>query len=1446
LSVTGVITDPDRRAIGNATVELSQEGRIVGTVNTEFSGSFWLRLRPESLTNRTAPFQLIARKGDLTCAPTNVALPGAEDLNLILRDFARLSGHVLAFDESSLPGVVVQALPVNEDSSLSPSDGERAGVRGSDNHGLVAEYFQLTRDLGSLDESESFARPTSLRVEPVIDFPRTSGFVELANGGTKLGVPFTEELWLPLPAGKPAKWGSLLGGYGGSWDDRLRPPSLWVTPAAALHGGFGTGSEWRNWYTPADSITPGQWEHVAATYDGSDYRVYVNGEQVFSQPLRAIPHAAPVQWIGRLTSLFEGQVDEVRLWNVARTQEQIRETMYQNLSGNEPGLAGLWNFDTQDSGTGVSPVRFEAHGRDARATHNAETLYDATGRSQGKLVGGAAIIAAARPGATANSEIGGQVLELDGATGFLELGKGGTKLGMPFTEEAWIQLAATAPLRWHAVIGGYPDTPSDQAYWRAPSLYVGEQASLHACFGTGRALEGLVAARGMVTPGEWHHVAVTYDGAEYRGYLDGKLVHSAKLRATPCPTPVMWIGRSDNFFQGRIDDVRLWNVARTEEQIREAMYQNLSGNEPGLAALWNFEDASRPVETVHQPLQFNQILSLCRDEEGGLWVGGDGGVAHFDGENFSHFTTEEGLAPGAILAVHRARDGSLWFGTDGSGVSRATTTGDTYTFTKLTTDDGLLHNRVSGIAEDSQGHLWFACGPDQPAPNQHGGVCRYDGASFVTYSTADGLAGNAVQDLHLDTDDNLWVASTEGLSRLQPQAMLTYSPSDGLDAGPVRDIAFSADGNVWCIVGERVSRFDGRRWIKGTVEQGLGDTSPRSFFRDNDGTLFLTDANAKVVRYGIGRGEVGGPSRFEPLAESMTAFVLTRAASREMWFAGPQGVRRESDNEVPSWGRIGPVHIAKAGQDGSVWFAGPVIGLHRFQNGAMTNLTPLLPSPDVRGFQPLAGGGALIATLNGPVLINSNLLASADWLTNQPALSGLRCFDVAQDHSNRLWLATAKGLFFTDGVAWSKLDHRDGLPEDLIIRVQPAPDGSVWIGGGSKGVVHFRPGTRSPHAPSLAALTDREYADLSLLPPIKVGQRATFRFSVMDHNMVPDKRQFRWQLVKGSPAAFSLSPSEGERAEVRGSAALDLNWQPPSPRTEVEWIAPAAGDWTLAVQFIDRDLNYSAPKLASFRVVLPWHDDMRIMAPLVIGFLGLLGWAVTARVLYARKRSEAFALREKVFAQEQAARQAAEAANAELASRAEQLREAKETADTANKAKSLFLANMSHEIRTPMNAIIGYSQILRRDAQLPERNRSAVETIERSGDHLLAMINNILDLSKIEAGRMELDATDFDLGELIQTLSAMMSLRCRQKRLEWVVESSLPQRFLVHADDNKLRQVLINLAGNAVKFTQQGRVVLRVTTLPTSSSRHEEAQTSKSEVRNPKSEIDKASLRRLI
>jgi PAS domain S-box-containing protein len=153
---------------------------------------------------------------------------------------------------------------------------------------------------------------------------------------------------------------------------------------------------------------------------------------------------------------------------------------------------------------------------------------------------------------------------------------------------------------------------------------------------------------------------------------------------------------------------------------------------------------------------------------------------------------------------------------------------------------------------------------------------------------------------------------------------------------------------------------------------------------------------------------------------------------------------------------------------------------------------------------------------------------------------------------------------------------------------------------------------------------------------------------------------------------------------------------------------------------------------------------------------------------------------------------------------------AKEAAESANRAKSAFLANMSHEIRTPMNAILGYSQLMLRDPALGDNARANLGIINRSGEHLLALINDILDMSKIEAGQVRLNPAVFHLAEFLTGIEDMFRLRIESKALHFEVLVSPDCQQWVQADEGKVRQVLINLLGNAVKFTQKGSIRMQV------------------------------------
>jgi len=165
-------------------------------------------------------------------------------------------------------------------------------------------------------------------------------------------------------------------------------------------------------------------------------------------------------------------------------------------------------------------------------------------------------------------------------------------------------------------------------------------------------------------------------------------------------------------------------------------------------------------------------------------------------------------------------------------------------------------------------------------------------------------------------------------------------------------------------------------------------------------------------------------------------------------------------------------------------------------------------------------------------------------------------------------------------------------------------------------------------------------------------------------------------------------------------------------------------------------------------------------------------------------------------------------ANAALQVEVEQRARAVEAAEAANRAKTDFLASMSHEIRTPMNAVLGYAQLLRQDHRMHPDQRESINAIIISGNHLLNQIDEVLDFSKVETGRMERYLAPFELNGLLQELATMFQPRCQEKRLQLRVEALGDAPCWVLGDAGKLRQILINLLGNAVRFTQRGEVLL--------------------------------------
>jgi signal transduction histidine kinase/FixJ family two-component response regulator len=248
----------------------------------------------------------------------------------------------------------------------------------------------------------------------------------------------------------------------------------------------------------------------------------------------------------------------------------------------------------------------------------------------------------------------------------------------------------------------------------------------------------------------------------------------------------------------------------------------------------------------------------------------------------------------------------------------------------------------------------------------------------------------------------------------------------------------------------------------------------------------------------------------------------------------------------------------------------------------------------------------------------------------------------------------------------------------------------------------------------------------------------------------------------------------------------------------VEYQNLPRGNYTFEVQAVDRDLVYSeAPATMTVNVHLP-YERIGLMSALGIA-IALIGWQAVRIIRRDRRLHETNnALSE--------ANHDLFGLNKDLQENTKALELASMQAQQANQAKSRFLANMSHELRTPLNGILGYAQILNRDKGLDEKQLDGVGIIRRSGEHLLGLINDILDLARIEAERIELEEEAIGLPTFLENVSEISSVRAQQKGLAFVYDppSDLPE--VVRGDPRRLRQALLNLLGNAVKFTEKGDV----------------------------------------
>lgn len=806
------------------------------------------------------------------------------------------------------------------------------------------------------------------------------------------------------------------------------------------------------------------------------------------------------------------------------------------------------------------------------------------------------------------------------------------------------------------------------------------------------------------------------------------------------------------------------------------------------------------------------------DPSGGIWIGTSSGLFFWNGESWEHrpILTEMAMEPGSRLAPIQ----SLW--TDSAAVWIVTYTNEIFrkqhgqaAWEPLFLPAGLEDFIVRNGATDDLNVNWFGCSQ---------GLLRYANGIWRAFTSREAGVQSSINVICTTRDGSVWAGSDNGLSRYDERKWRIYNSADGIPDSIISDLQWLRDGVLLAATEVGLYSNSGTGWKLETGGSLSDGTVIQHLCQTKDGRVWLANQNGLMSRM----DSFGGWERVQINESPLEIPIqkLTPGSDNSVWISSADGRIYEiiasdntfviGDKDLPTSlpGSVSVmIHAVCAVNSNSGLWVGTSEGLY-FADVGQSEWTPVEPifkhapvKDSVRVIYQDSQGVLWVGFGNsGAAALGKN----GEWEFFDPVdgMSSYQVQDIAEDDRGRIWFAHNDALSFYDGIAWNSLDVRDGLRVRSIRALARYEDGSIWMSGlGSVG--SYRPSVRQPPVPEFAfekrspgtPVWEADESDGMIR--WTVGDLMRLEVQVADLETARSKRRFRYYIQYGEM-----------KSENRSAVAYQKDgWSDPVQEAWTQWRPSRDGKYTLGVQYIDQNLNYSSPIWLPLAVSPVWYRNLSIIGPMAMGSSALLIWMAVTFIQYRRQKTESSYLREEVFRQAQEARLESERARQQIEFKNQQLEAAKVTAEQANHAKSDFLAAMSHEFRTPLNAIVGYSEMLVEDAQEnacdPKRLTQDLTKIQSASKKLLQLINQVLDLSKIEAGKMTLFRENFDLDALIQEVVSTTQILIESNHNQWeLVYSKRPGSL--YTDRTKLYQILINLIGNAAKFTTSGMIRVRV------------------------------------